>query len=316
VNGKLSSPVDVSSGVPQGSVLGPLLFLIYINDVEDCINFSDFKLFADDCKLYCECKEDARFDSFRQDVENVFKWVEKNQLKVATEKCSLLHLGRCNPKRILSVNGSSVPESNSVRDLGLVVNSDLKPSSHCAMLATKAFQVSNLIFRSFKSRNRDFLIAMLRVYVLSIFNHCSALYNPYHMYDIRLLESVQRQYTKRIPGLRNKSYSTRLSELGLETLERSRLEFDLCHCFKIMNGIENLSVDDFFTISNSRTRSNGRKLFKPRCRTDTRKHFFANRVVDPWNSLPNTVVNAPSLAVFKKRLRQCDLSAFLKYDLA
>jgi hypothetical protein len=316
INGKLSSYVSVSSGVPQGSVLGPLLFLIYINDIEDRLEYSQFKLFADDCKLYCECLQNNNFEEFVEDIENVFKWVDENQLKVAADKSSLLHLGRSNPCRNIAVNGVEISEADSVRDLGLIVRSDLKPSSHCEKLATKAFRVSNLIFRAFRCRNRDFLLAMFKVYVLSLFNHCSVLYNPYHIQDIKLLESVQRRYTKRIPGLRHKTYSQRLQELGLQTLERIRLDIDLCHCFKIIHGIEKLEFGDFFLFSSNRTRSNGRKLYKPRCRTDTRKYFFANRVVDPWNHLPETVVSSPSLSVFKNRLKRCDLSRFLKYDLS
>jgi hypothetical protein len=314
INGKMSSAVEVSSGVPQGSVLGPLLFLIFINDVEDSLRVCKFKLFADDCKLFVECKRDVDFHMLVQDVENIFNWFDKNQLKVAAEKCNILHLGKANPNRKLTVNNTEIAATDNIRDLGLIVRSDLKPSSHCEALATKAFRVSNLIFRTFRCRNRNFLVSMLKVYVLSLFNHCSVLYNPYLIQDIRLLESVQRRFTKRIPGLRHTPYFSRLKQLGLQTLERTRLESDLCHCFKIINGLENLSFQDFFDFSVSRTRTNGLKLFKPRCRTDVRKHFFANRVVDPWNSLSEVVVNSPSLELFKKRLKSCDLSRFLKYE--
>jgi hypothetical protein len=314
-NGAKSTYVNVSSGVPQGSVMGPLLFLLFINDIEDSVENVKIKIFADDCKLYFKCSTDADFELLVHDIENVFNWIEQNQLTVAAEKCNLLHIGRTNPNRELAVNGITVPETDTVRDLGLLVSSDMKPSSHCKMLATKAFRISSLIFRSFKCRDRGFLIAMLKVYVLSLFNHCSVLYNPYHKRDIMLLESVQRRYTKRIPGMQDVPYTTRLQELGLQTLERLRLEIDLCHCYKIINGLENLTFGDFFEFSTNTTRSNGRKLFKHRCRTDTRKHFFTNRVIDPWNSLPENVVNAPSIFSFKKRLRQCDLSRFLKYDL-
>jgi hypothetical protein len=314
INGKMSSAVDVSSGVPQGSVLGPLLFLIYINDVEDSLSFCKFKLFADDCKLFAECRQDANFELLVQDVENIFKWFDENQLKVAAEKCNVLHLGRRNPSRNVVVNNTDIAATDTIRDLGLIVSRDLKQSSHCEALASKAFRVSNLIFRTFKSRNRDFLVGMLKVYVLSLFNHCSVLYNPHLLQDIRLLESVQRRYTKRIPGFRHLPYLSRLQKLGLQTLERTRLEIDLCHCYKIINGLESLAFNDFFVLSEATTRSNGMKLFKPRCRTDTRKFFFANRVVDPWNSLPESVVNSQSLSLFKKRLKGCDLSRFLKYE--
>jgi hypothetical protein len=295
-------------------VLGPLLFLIFINDVEDSLNFCKFKLFADDCKLFAECKNDADYQLLVQDVESIFRWFEKNQLNVATEKCNVLHIGRDNPHRNLTINNTEISAIDTIRDLGLLVSSDLKQSSHCEALATKAFRVSNLIFRSFKSRNRDFLVSMLKVYVLSLFNHCSVLYNPNLMQDIRLLESVQRRYTKRIPGLWHTPYISRLKLLGLQTMERTRLESDLCHCFKIINGLEKLHFDDFFVFSANITRSNGLKLYKPRCRTDIRKYFFANRVVDPWNSLPEVVVNSPSLWSFKRRLKCCDLSRFLKYE--
>ena len=135
------------------------------------------------------------------------------------------------------------------------------------------------------------------------------------MKDIQIVERIQRRYTKRIPGFQDLTYSQRLKRLTLETLELRRLRTDLCQCFKIVHKIDDLNFDDFFSYCDTGLRGHNLKLRKPKFRLEQRKHFFALRVVEPWNSLPESTVNAPSLRVFKKKLNSCDLSRFLKYPM-
>ena len=92
-----SEVMDVLSGVPQGSVLGPLLFLIFIYDLPSVLSSSSIKIFADDSKIFFSFKEIDELDLFARDVQKVFGWVCQNGLKVAMEKCEILHIGRLHP---------------------------------------------------------------------------------------------------------------------------------------------------------------------------------------------------------------------------
>ena len=138
------------------------------------------------------------------------------------------------------------------------------------------------------------------------------------MFGIRtnLLESVQRKFTKRIPGLRNLSYEARLNELGLETLELRRMYNDLPVCYKIMHGSMDLSIEQFFAFSiDNRVRGNhNQTLAIPKARLDCRKYSFVGRVVQPWNSLSQNAIDSPNLRVFKNSLESSDFSRFLKYS--
>lgn len=129
--------------------------------------------------------------------------------------------------------------------------------------------------------------------------YCTTVFNPYLHKDINLLESVQRRFTSRIPGLNQLDYSERLKVLNLESLELRRLRYDLVECFKIGNGLSVLNFNSFFTYSNnSHTRGHPFKLYANRFTHDCCKNFFANRVISYWNKHCWTFVT-PSIGRFK-----------------
>ena len=123
------------------------------------------------------------------------------------EKCAVLHLGLSNPGFEYMNHNSIVPSVSRAKDIGVIVSSDMKFSDHCNEIAGKAFKMSNMFF---KSRNKEFTTSFFKTYIRSLENSTSV-WNPYLLKDINLLESVQRKFTKRIPGLRNLSYEARLN---------------------------------------------------------------------------------------------------------
>ena len=134
------------------------------------------------------------------------------------------------------------------------------------------------------------------------------------MKDINTLESVQRKFTKRVPGMFEKSYGERRATLGLKTLENRRLRNDLVMCFRVLNGLIDVDFHDFFDFNRGRhLRGHCQKLVVPKFRKNCRKFDFACRVINSWNSLPEEVIESPTLPCFKRKLNTVDLSRFLHY---
>ena len=133
--------------------------------------------------------------------------------------------------------------------------------------------------------------------------YCVQAWSPYLVKDIECLEKVQRRATKMVRGLDHMSYDKRLKVLGLLSHEQRRLRGDLIEAYKILNGKDIVDKATFFQLSPtvSTLRGHDMKLFIPRARLHVRKYFFSHRVVPHWNSLPQHVVNAPSVNSFKSR---------------
>ena len=109
----------------------------------------------------------------------------------------------------------------------------------------------------------------------------------------------------RLPGFSNMNYADRLINLNLQSLEHRRLINDLVICFKIIHGLVDIDLNDFFNISNNTTlRGHPFKLVVPIARTNLRKHFFSCRIVNVWNDHPANIVSAPSIMAFRKHLQQ------------
>ena len=316
INEYFSQWCDLSSGVPQGSVLGPLLFILFINDLTDVVNYCSVKLYADDAKLYLSFDRDETPDHLKDDLAAVAEWADTWQLTIAFHKCYVMHLGHSNPKTTYGIGGVDFPSVDSVKDLGVTFSSSLKFSEHCGLIAKKAFYHVNLIFRNFISRDPAFLTAMFSTYVRPHLEYGSAVWNPHLLGDIRQVESVQRSFTRRVVQDPSIPYIERLVVLDMETLEFRRLCFDLTIVYKIIHGIAGVHPEEFFDFSEStRTRGHSLKLRVMLSRLNCRKFSFALRIVAPWNSLPESVVTAKNAKIFASRLSDCGdaLSGFLKW---
>ena len=129
---------------------------------------------------------------------------------------------------------------------------------------------------------------------------------------VNVKESVQRRFTKFLPGQYCSSYEQRLNNLGLESLNRRRLTADLVMCYKILHGLLDVDATQFFVMSqNHRTRGNSKRLIKSHCTSNRDSSLFWNRTVTVWNSLPDCIIVSQSVNCFKARLASFDLSRFL-----
>ena len=302
VDGDVSNWKSVLSGVSQGSVLGPILFLIYINDLDDSITSNVLK-FADDTKLFRKVNTDGDKQHLQNDLDRLVKWSKKWQMLFNFGKCKCLHTGHrnlnVNYKMGDTVLGTTVKE----KDLGVTISADMKVSEQCGIAASKGNQILGLIRRNITYKGKKLIIPLYKAIVRPHLEYCIQAWRPYRKKDIDTLERIQRRAIKMIPELRDLSYEERLKECGLTTLETRRLRGDQIEVFKILNGYENIDRNMFFSLKkDSRTRGHEVKLVKDQCRLDIRKHSFSQRTINEWNKLSTDCVTASSLNMFKNKV--------------
>jgi len=308
VNGKKSTWREVLSGVPQGSVLGPILFVIYINDLEKEVKGDQqVVMFADDTKVSQTLKDQNSPNDFQDTLNRLYGWSERWCMPFNVDKCHIVHVGRANPKKQYTMNGQPLNESQLERDVGVMISNDLKPGQHCAKAARTANAVLNQIFKAFHYRDRRTFVQLYLQYVRPHLEFASPAWSPWSQGDIDILEKVQQRAVKAVSGLAGRTYEERLRELGLTTLQARRAETDLVQTFKILRGFDDVRGEKWFSlVENGRaTRANtgGLVLQQQRSRLDLRRHFFSQRVIKGWNQLSPETRNSTSVNAFKSAIR-------------
>ena len=190
-----------------------------------------------------------------------------------------------------------------MKDLGVIIDDNLNFKEHIYDKIKLANQILGIIKRNFKDLSRDSFILIYKSIVRSQLEYAVQIWNPYKLSLIEDLEKVQKRATKLVKGLHKVSYTTRLKLLNLPTLRYRRNRGDMIEVFKSLTGEYDVNIVPSMPLStNSITRGNDLKLSKERCRYDLRKHFFIPRIINLWNSLPNSIINAESVNSFKNRL--------------
>ena len=304
LDGTYSHWTHVWSGVPQGSVLGPVLFLIFINDLDISISSNVLK-FADDTKLYRVVDNEQDGHMLQRDLDVLCKWAETWKMSFNVDKCKVLHYGKGNIECKYSMCGHELVKVESEKDLGIIFSKNLKVSVQCNEAYSKANRMLGLISRTIKYRNVESLSSLYKSLVRPHLDYCSSVWNPYLIKDKFLLERVQHRFTRMFPDLRKLPYEQRLSHLRLWTLEERRSRADLIEVYKMIKGISATPWSFFFSrAEGNTTRGHNWKLQKKQCRTDTRLRFFSQRTVNRWNSLSQKDIDATTLNSFKSRLER------------
>ena len=309
VNGEMSAWTSVTSGVPQGSILGPLLFLVFIDDLDRGMKSSVLK-FADDTKLFNRVNGLDDRDVLQRDLELATEWAGKWQMEFNVKKCKNMHIGPKNRQADYVMGDHTLGMVEEEKDLGVYMHNSLSVSHMCAKAVRRGNQMASYIYRTITHKSIATVVPLYKALVRPHLEYCAQVWSPYMKKDIASIERVQRRVTRMIPSISRLNYEERLQKTGLITLEHRCQRGDLIEVFKIIKGLVKVDPRTFFNMSSRQSRGHLYKLEKPRARLDMRKHFFANRVIYAWNSLPAHAVESESINQFKAALHRLPHEAF------
>jgi Reverse transcriptase (RNA-dependent DNA polymerase)/Endonuclease-reverse transcriptase len=315
-NNSISSSRPVSSGLVQGSVLGPILYVLFTNDLPITCAPCTVKMFADDIKIYFKISHPSDRILLQNCLDKIHAWAIECELSFSYEKCQFIQIGYKDTSISYTLGSHHIYPSESVNDLGVTIHSTLKSSTHCVSIVSKANARAKLILKCFQSRNPNNLIRAFKSYVRPLVEYASPVWNPYLKQDIDLIERVQRSFTRKVCVLCNLpplSYTDRLHHFNLERLELRRLHNDLTEMFKIIKHYTATNLFTVFHFSNTshHTRGHRHKLSHVYVHKDIFKFSFVNRIVNVWNYLPDTCFNTSLIATFKQKLRRINFDKFL-----
>jgi hypothetical protein len=311
VDGVRSDPAPVVSGVPQGTVLGPLLFLIFINDLPDNIS-SKVRLFADDCILYRSIKNAEDCSVLQYDLDTLAAWEKRWGMEFHPEKCSVLSCTRSRkPVEFRYIlKGHVLENSHSAKYLGVDLTRDVNWKQHIDRISKKANSTLGFLRRNLRTNNRNIKTNAYLALVRPHLEYCSTVWNPFVEDQVKKLESVQRRSARYVTNQydRTSSVTSMLAELQWDTLQSRRTRQQLIFFYKIVNNLVDVPPDPYLTPGHSRTRSSHSSKFRQFSpRTNVFKFSFFPRTVPVWNSLPAAVAEAPSLVHFKRELAKIDV---------
>ena len=286
INGAESSLLDVVSGVPQGSILGPLLFLLYVNDMPNVVDKDSLTgLFADDAKVCRHIKSLRDCQILQNDLKLLNEWAKKWGMKFNPQKCQCLTFTRKRNPFIFdySINGVALERVDSVCDLGVHMQSDMTWNKHVDSIVSSANRKWALVRRVIGiNGNQKTLTTLYQTLIRSQLEYCSTVWSTASRRNLLLIEGVQRRVTRHILG-HDQAYNVRLQTLGLLPLSYRREISDIMFLSEyILTGLLDRSTNVQFI---SR-RGDNYLLNKPRFRTEAYANSFFVRVVDVWNALP------------------------------
>ena len=302
IYGETSQWVKVMSGVPQGSVIGPCLFLIYINDIANNMS-SQVSIFADDTKIFRRISTNEDSLALQEDLKTAGKWSKEWKLGFNASKCHVLRIGTPSdmedrPQYHLNeVILENVTEQN---DLGVLIDSNLDFEKHVNKCIRKAYASWSIIRRTFDRLKPKMFKLLFKTYVRPHVEYCPQVWSSYRKGTIRKIERVQRVATRQVVGMSGKSYDERLKEIGLTTLGERRQRGDMIEVHKILHKLHSVDLSDLFTVRPNHRRGSAFKLYKPRFQTFKRGYSFSQRVVNKWNKLTRQVHMAQSTIKFKR----------------
>ena len=235
VNGERSAWHNVTSGIPQGSVFVPLLFVIFINDIPETVN-SDAYLFADDTKIFKMIKSSDDSTILQEDLTKLEEWSDTWLLRFHPDNCKNMHIGKKNDDNSYSLHRKLLEKVIEEKDIGVVIDSDLTFEKHINGKVNKANQMFTTLRRTFQFMDKSTFVQLCNAFARTHLDYASSVWAPFKAKHIEQIEGVQRRATKQIPGFRDMTYSERLRALKLPSLSYRKLRGDMIEVYKILSG--------------------------------------------------------------------------------
>ena len=306
IGGEDSETIPVISGVPQGSVLGPLLFLIYIDDVArvPLSEGTSLVLYADDLLLFRAIDGPEDFAILQRDINAVNNWVSNNYLQFNVSKCKFMHISRKrqfhHPIPDLLLDGQSLERVTSFKYLGILLTSDLKWSCHIETICSKARKILGLIYRRFCEYAEP--SALLQLYMSLVRPHLEYgchIWDPHLQKDKVMLENVQKFGLRICARQWDLGYNELLSNFHAPTLQDHRLYHKLCNMYKIVNNLISFPPSIFVPRHSSH---HANTYVQPFAHSNAFLHSYVPSTVSSWNSLSSNITNQSTLSTFKSHL--------------
>ena len=314
VNGTKSDSVDVRSGVPQGSVLGPCLFLVYINDLPDRLT-SQTRLFADDTAIHRPVANIQDQGDLQRDLEKLEEWEASWEMKFHPDKCSTLRFSRKHfrlEKTVYKLHGHSLAIEEATKYLGVILQHDLSWNTHIETICSKANKTLGFLRRNLRIGSQRLKETAYKTFVRPILEYACSVWDPYTQENIDRLEDVQRRAARFVCNNyhRTASVTDMLNHLNWSSLEHRRMTSRLSMLFRIRKNMVQLDSE---TIRGNlipkrargrRGQHNQQYMEKNIHTQDYRLGSFFPRTTRDWNKLPQGTVDAETLGTFVSRVQR------------
>ena len=311
VNGVTSNVTDVISGVPQGTVLGPILFLIYISDIGDNIN-SLKKVYVDDTKVKKGIKSEEDVEDLQADLEKLYTWAKENNMVFNGTKFQVMRYGNIqelknNTNYFTEETSEIIERFENLRDLGVIMSDDGSFDEQIIKVVKKVRQKTGWILRTFYSRNQELMKTLYKSLVVPHVDYCSQLWMPTKAINIQAIEKLQKDFFNKIPAIRELNYWEQLKTMKMLSLQRRLERYRILYTWKILEGISpNCGIE--VKLEGGRV---GRKCNIPKIQTKSQKwvqtlreQTFQINGPQLFNSLPAYLRNITKCGVddFKTKL--------------
>jgi hypothetical protein len=273
-----SNKAPVQSGVPQGSVLGPLLFLLFINDLPECVSEgTEVRLFADDCALYRKINSQADCQILQDDLDKLQQWETDWMMAFHPSKCQVINVTRKKKKEVFpySIHGHILAVEKVVKYLGVNIHEKLSWNDHIGQVTKKAQNTLNFLQRNTAKCPQETKIRCYTTVVRPLVEYCGVVWDPYTQTNIQELEKVQRRAARYVFSdyRRTVSVTEMLQQLQWRSLQERRAQAKATMMFRILNNLVALRTPQIMTSMTS-TRGNTHKLHIPHSRTLTYQKSF------------------------------------------
>jgi ribonuclease P/MRP protein subunit RPP40 len=299
INGYLSQPSQVTSGVPQGTILGPILFLIYIADIGDNLTECTLSSYADDSKAHKIINTINDGLELQTELHKLYSWTDTNLMEFNSEKFEVLRIGGNQMLKeeikYKTPEGDIIKETELAKDLGVYFNNKGHFGDHIKIKSVKAKQMSGYILRTFITRKPEIMLTLLKSLVLPIIEYSCIIWNPHTQQDISQLESVQRNFTCKLDGMQNMDYYQRLVRLKIYSAERRRDRYLIVYVFKIIfRKVPNPGLSYKWSLRRGKVLTIPAVLSSKPSRASTLMHHsFTRRAPRLFNALPKVIRNLP-----------------------